>query len=284
MVNLRALLLGIGAGAALVVAVGASADESRQEVHGTLESTNVAYGAHGDFHVESDAHDSVTVETLRMDASGLGVRPDADGTPAAYHVVLVPSSGPPGADFGTAELGPDGHVRFRFDGRFDAYPSGVTTLTSFGGGTFEVRRDDVAVLSGAIPQFPPPPSPPPPGMKFHGKADLTATLSGAGAFGRIDVHVDGDGKHPGAQIKITAHVIGTLGAPFTVVAVAGGGAETTLGALKMHGRSGDGDLTLDTRHGGVIPGGGVAGLSGETIEVRNSLGVAVLTGVFPTVP
>ena len=39
-----------------------------------------------------------------------------------------------------------------------------------------------------------------------------------------------------------------------------------------------------SRRGTGIPTGSLAGLSGMTIEVRNSSGVAILIGDFPTVP
>jgi hypothetical protein len=76
----------------------------------------------------------------------------------------------------------------------------------------------------------------------------------------------------------------TNAATYTVVAIAADATETTLGTFTTSDPLGIGGFRLATAKGDTIPGGGVLSLSGQTVEVRDSGGVAVLTGAFPTIP
>jgi hypothetical protein len=259
------------------------ADELIQEVRGRLVAVDPSNGARGEFRIESRRATSSSREGLWMSASRLGVRPDADGDAAEYRAVLLDSGGTLSADFGAARLDRSGRAFLRFDTRWDEYPAGVTTLRAFGGGTFELRREGSAVLRGAIPEF----------VElgeqgsavstafFHGRSRLQATINGGSGRGDVDARAWSGRKRGEQRLRIGFRQVGTLGNPFTVVALDGAGGSTTLGEVVTRGRSGTGVLDLT---GSDIPGGGILGLSGQSVEVRNSAGTVVLTGTFPTVP
>ncbi len=282
----REWILATVVGGALIATSGARADDLEQQVDGKLVAVDTSSGARGQFRLDSHHRTAGSNETINMNASRLGALPDATGHRPVYHVFLIDSTGATATDFGAARLNKGGESQFRFDSRFDDYPSGVTTITAYGGGTFELRRDGAAVLRGSIPAFV--------GLtdqstknsraSYTGNTKLTATINGGGGRGTIQVGVHNEPKHVQQRLRIDVRAIGTLGNPFTVVALDGHGGEATLGTITTNRGAGNGALTLDTHKGDTIPGGGIVALMGQTIEVRNSQGVAVLTGTFPTAP
>jgi len=285
--KMRKWMLGAAAACAVFAAGIAVAAELDQEVRGKLVAVDTSSGARGDFRMTTVARTGGGGrEVIVMNASRLGATKDGSGNLPSYHVVLIDSSAATTADFGVARLNRNGQSYFRFDSRFDTYPSGVTTITAFGGGKFELQRDGAAVLRGDVAAFV--------GLtgtaskaaraQFHGDAKLHATINGGAGRGKIDVEAHNEPKNVNQRLRVEIHGVGKLGNPFTVVAIAADSTETTLGTIRTHGRNGEGHFELRTRRGDTIPGGGVSGLMGQTIEVRNSQGTAVLTGTFPSVP
>jgi hypothetical protein len=283
----RKWFLGAATAAAAFVVAAAHADQLDQQVRGKLAAVDVTSGARGDFRMDTVSRtNGGGRETIVMNASRLGATKDAQGNLPVYHAVLIDSAGTTTADFGAVRLNGNGQSYFRFDNRFDDYPSGVTTITAFGGGKFELQHEGSAVLRGDIHAFV--------GLTdqavkdarahFRGNANMHATINGGAGRGRIDADMQNDPKHVTQRLHVDIKMVGKLGNPFSVVALDVGGAEVVLGTIKTHGRSGEGSLKFESRHGDTIPGGGIPALLGKTIEVRNSQGTAVLTGVFPSVP
>ncbi len=200
-----------------------------------------------------------------------------------YHLFLVKTGGTDAADFGALRVGPRGFGGFRFDTRFASLPSNVTTISDYGGGTIEIRAGDTAVLTGAVPEF----------------IDIgDGSGSGAAAFGHdrealrpVDESFAGRGVilarrqdlPRGVREEMTVKCARmSSGATYTVVAIATDTTETELGTFTTSNPLGIGGFRLRTAHGDTIPGGSVLDLAGLSVEVRDSGGVAVLAGTFPT--
>ncbi len=281
----RSWMLVAPLGAAFLCTAALSDPGHDEDVHGALVAADPTSPAKGQFRIAVHGRDAAVSETIDMNASRLGAMPDATGAPPVYDVVLVGTSGTPTADFGPVRLNRGGEAKFHFDSRTDSYPSGVTTVTAFGGGTFEVRHDATVVLTGAIPPFPaPPPARPGPKSTLHADSDLSATINGGAGRGHVEADEVDDAKGTEQRLRIQIQFIGTLGNPFTVTATSSAGVVTTLGTITTKGPMGDGGLTFDTRRGDTIPDGGISALSGQTIDVKNDAGTIVITGTFPTIP
>jgi hypothetical protein len=219
-------------------------------------------------------------------ARRLGATPDAGGQLPSYHVVLIDAGATTTTDFGPVRLNRAGQAYFRFDSRFDDFPAGVTSITAYGGGTFELQHEGAAVLRGAFHSFV--------GLTeqasrdarahFHGRSRFAATINGGAGRGHIEADMHNEPRQVSQRLRIDVQNIGTAGNPFSVVALDVGGAEVVLGTIGARGGRGHGWLMFHSRRGDVIPGGGIPALLGKTIEVRNSQGTAVLTGVFPSIP
>jgi hypothetical protein len=282
----RKWMLGAVVGCAALVAGIARADFLEQDVRGKLVAVDTSSGAKGTFRLESRQRDNGTREIIVMNARHLGATPDQGGDLPSYHAVLIDSTGTNTIDFGAVRLNSYGQSYFRFDSRFDSYPAGVSTIRMFGGGKFELQRDGAAVLRGDIHEFV--------GLTdvasrqawahFHGRSKFTATINGGAGRGTIQADMLNNPTHVRQNVQIEVRLLGTLGNPFAVVALDGQGGETTLGTITTRGRRGHGALRFFTRRGDEVPAGGIPGLVGKTIEVRNSQGTVVLTGVFPSVP
>jgi hypothetical protein len=282
----RHWMLATAAAAAVLVPSIVAADVMQQIVRGRVEAVDTSSGARGDYRMEVRDINGRVEETLNFRGRRLGALPDQNGDPPVYHVVLIDSGGTKTADFGAVRLNRNGSAGLHFRSRKDDFPVGVTSLTEFGGGTFELQRDAAAVLRGTIPAFV--------GLDgdaskdafahFHGKARLTPTPDGGAARGDIQEESKNGPNRSFQRLRIAIRLVGTVANPFTVVAIDGAQNETVIGTITARGGRGEGALKFDTRQGDTIPGGGLAGLSGQTIEVRNGSNVAVLTGKFPTVP
>ena len=283
----REWLLGAATAAAVMVVGVAYADQLDQQVRGKLAAVDVTSGARGDFRMDTVARTNDNDrEVVVMNARRLGATPDSGGQLPSYHVVLIDAGATTTTDFGPVRLNRAGQAYFRFDSRFDDFPAGVTTITAYGGGTFELQHEGTAVLRGAIHAFV--------GLTgvaskearahFHGKSKMQATINGGAGRGKIDADMHNEPNHLKQRLHIDIKMVGKVGSPFSVVALDVGGAEVVLGTISTHGKSGQGSLKFESRHGDVIPGGGIPALLGKTVEVRNSQGTAVLTGVFPSIP
>jgi hypothetical protein len=274
------------AAAALAVGV-AYADQLDQQVKGRLAAVDITSGARGDFRIDTVARTNDNDrEVIVMNARRLGATPDAGGQLPSYHVVLVNADESTTTDFGAVRLNRNGQAYFRFDSRFDSYPSGVTTITAYGGGKFELQHEGTAVLRGSIHEFV--------GLTgvaskdarahFHGGSKFSATINGGAARGSMEADMHNEPNRVTQRLRVDVRLLGQLGSPFSVVALDVEGDDVVLGTITTHGQRGDGSLTFNSRRGDAIPGGGIPALLGKTIEVRNSQGTAVLTGVFPSIP
>jgi prepilin-type N-terminal cleavage/methylation domain-containing protein len=256
-------------------AVPSRPDEHDFVVRGALTPTSPG-AATGTFVVESRQLTNATDETIDVDATGLDASTE-------YRVVLVDTSNAEHA-FGATTSDARGGVAFRFDGRFHALPDGVASVTSFGGGTIELRDGDTPVLRGAIPVFATigGPTIADSSVVFHVKRPLDALPKSLPRSGSLDVRVtnaDGDRREQ-LVVEITTF---DRGATYDVVAVDAQDVATPLGAIDVAGLRGVGTLSLDTRRGDVVPGGGLAALFGARIEVRSSTGAVVLAETMPVV-
>ena len=283
----RKWFLGAATAATAVVVGVAYADQLDQQVKGKLAAEDVTSGARGEYRMDTVARtNGGGREVIVMNAKRLGATLDAGGQLPSYHVFLIDAAATTTTDFGAVRLNKDGQAYFRFDSRFDDYPAGVTTITAYGGGKFELQHEGTAILRGDIHAFV--------GLTeeasrearahFHGNSKMHATINGGAGRGKIDADMHNDPNHVTQRLRIDVQMVGKLGNPFSVVALDVGGAEVVLGTIKTHGRGGQGSLKFESRHGDTIPGGGIPALLGKTIEVRNSQGTAVVTGVFPSIP
>ena len=269
------IVAGLIAAATFAVAVTAEARTvTRKFVQGRM--TPVAQGGveHGAFRMKiisrgSGAH----AERIEATAKRLNVSGATAQNPPSFHVFLIKSGGSGAADFGAMRVNRRGNAAFIFDTRraSNSLPSGVNTIVDFGGGTIEVRdAGGTAVCAGNIPQFNV--------IVGKGQARLQPVSQSFGGGGLISID----------RIDTPAGVKEFLGidckrlagrTAYTAVAIASDSSETTIGGFTTK-RSGDGGLRLKDSN---IPGGGVMGLAGQTVEIRDANG-AVLTGTFPTLP
>jgi len=257
----------------------AGAGVVRSAVHGKLDPVTQGGAERGRFRlVVGDRSNSSHIEKVEVDARHL------DST-LEYHVFLVKTGGTDAADFGAMRINAGGHAGLRFTTRLTTLPSGVTTISDYAGGTVEVRDGSTAVLSGTVPSF----------------IGLTDDGShGAAAFGRdssrlaaVDASFRGRGQMtarrqnlPGGvreEFRLTCGRMSTA-TTYSVVVIAADTTETTLGTFTTSDPLGLGGFRLATAKGDTIPGGGVLGLAGLTVEVRDSGNSAVLRGTFPTIP
>jgi len=283
----REWLLGAATAAAVMVVGVAYADQLEQQVKGKLAAVDVTSGARGEFRMDTMARtNGAGREVVVMNARRLGATADSGGQLPSYHVVLIDAGATTTTDFGPVRLNHAGQAYFRFDSRFDDFPAGVTTITAYGGGTFELQHEGTAVLRGDIHAFV--------GLTeqaskdarahFHGGSRMHATINGGAGRGHIEADMHNEPNQVSQRLRVDIQMVGKLGSPFSVVALDVGGAEVVLGTITTHGRSGQGSLMFHSRRGDVVPGGGIPALLGKTIEVRNSQGTAVVTGVFPSIP
>lgn len=238
---------------------------------GTLDRSN---GGHAE-HIE------VFVRRLDMTVANAPVRP---ALRPEYRVFLIKEDGTGEADFGAMRVNRHGSGRLLFDTRRVALPAGVTTITDFGGGTMEVRRGDLAVLSGEVPYFI--------GINDDGGAGQATFSHDRSLLRSIDAEFAGRGEMVarrqnvpnGAKEEFRVTCRRMLNATtYTLVAISDESTETEIGSFTTSDPLGIGGLRLATANGDTIPGGGVLALAGQSVEVRDAGGVAILRGRFPTI-
>lgn len=260
----------------------------RQFVHGRLAAVDELSASRGKFRLVSQARDNGDArEAIEVACGPMDVERDDEGGRPEYRLVLTSSDGGTTADFGSFVLARRGRAGFRWSTRFDTYPDGVTTITAFSGGTIEVRRDGEAVLTGEVPTFRGPGDENDEGTGARGvrrdASRLRPTEAGGRAHGGIEARYANTPRGENEQVRVQAVNLSRDGSPYAVVCIDGSSNETTLGEMSPRGRFGEARLALDTRDGDEIPGGGgVTGLSEQTVEVRDVNGTVVLTGPFPT--
>lgn len=250
---------------------------TRQVVKGPLEDVSADDGRQrGRFRLAMFENDAGRTYE-RIDAGGLRLDRDDE-----YHVFLTKSDGTGEADFGAMRVSRFGYGAFRWDTRRDEFPSGVTTIGDYGGGTIELRSGDTVVLTGDVPQF----------------VDLDDDADGAATVGRdrsrlqpVDDTFRGHGvidarrRNAPAGVREDVRVMCKrmeAGATYTLVAIAEDASETEVGTFTTSDPLGIGGFRLSTQAGDTIPGGGVLALAGLDVEVRDADGAAVLAGTFPT--
>ncbi len=211
----------------------------------------------------------------------------------AFRLFLTDATGARTVEFGTTAAHANGDrlyslprvgkgLVFGFLSRFLSYPDGVSSVTEFGGGTIEVRLDGGPVLRGSIPQFVLPDGPNVPGSSASYRAVVALAPPGADTadLGSIDAQIRNDPGGTSEQLTIDALGLDPADGPFTVVAVGGDVGSKVLGTLSPGRPRGHLGLVFDTRRGDVLPAGGVLGLAGSTLEIRD-VGGTVLAGTLP---
>ena len=263
--------------AAAIAGSGSPADAGvqRQVVRGAIHATAGESSSRGRFRMMvADRSGGAHVERLEAFARRLDRSADTE-----FHVVLVSSDGLSTADFGAMRVNRFGFGFLLFDSRREDLPAGAATLTDFGGGTIEVRDGDTAVLSGDIPAFGGGEA----GSNVFGhdrqrliSTDLSFAGRGVIVARRQEIALD-----EREEVRVTCARMES-GATYTVVVVAEDTTETELGTFTTSDPLGLGGFRLSTAHGDTIGGGGVLGLAGQRVEVRDADSNVVLEGTFPS--
>ena len=285
---MRSTLLAAGlavAGLALFTGTAEARLVTTEAVRGRLDPTDDTSDALGRFHMVVRTRGDASAEQFLLEARGLDATRDGSGNLPSYHAFAVTSDGNTQADFGEIFLSSRGGARFRFSSPREEFPSGVTTLKDFAGGTVEVRLGDSIILSGRVPDFL--------GVddgngsgsgaraRIVGTNRLQATADGGRARGRITAAYANTPNGEFEEVVVGCDNLGYRGRTFTVVVIDGQRNETTLGTMTTRTYDSVGLLDLSTRAGDAIPGPGVRRMGGWTVEVRDARGTAWLTGTFP---
>ncbi len=93
------------------------------------------------------------IDVVQAAARNLDVSGATASNPPSFHVYLVTSDSSTSADFGKMRVNRHGKGGFMFDTRFGStLPSGVTSLSTFSGGTIEIHDGSgTVVLSATLP-------------------------------------------------------------------------------------------------------------------------------------
>jgi hypothetical protein len=271
-----AALASLGAGALV------RAGNIEQSVHGRLSAEGVRTRAV--YHISAHKNEQDRVkEEVRVEAKKLDTTRDDQGNPPDYHLWLVTKDGAE-SDFGFMFLNRGGNARLHFDSKHDAYPTGVTTVTSFGEGKIQIRAGATVVLEGTLPPFVKPGDAPTEGSEttIEDKSRLAPTATDSRSAGEVQARYRNNGHEAVETVKVRCQRMPGSASPYSVVAIAADSTVTELfTGLRPRSRNGEFHATLDTRGGYDIPGGGVLALSEQSVEVRDKDGNAVLTGKFP---
>jgi hypothetical protein len=267
----RFLAAGLVAVVTFAVAVVAEARTIHfNNVMGRMPPVAQGGSEHGAFRMKVRDVGGNHAEQIEAIARGLNTTGASRQNPPNFHVFLVKSDGSAAADFGAMRVNLHGNGSFLFDSRHMSYPSGVTTIVDYVGGKIEVRdASGTAVCSGTVPAF----------DYVVGDAasrlqPVSSSVSGGGAIG---VHRMATPNATREQLAIACRGL-TANTAYTAVAIAADTTETQIGTFTTN-RRGMGGLRLQDS---AIPGGGLMGLAGQTVEIRDASG-AVLTGTFPTI-
>lgn len=282
--------IGIGAlavVASLAITALVEAGFVRQAVNGRLPAVDTESRAKGTFHIGSVAADNGNArERILVEAKHLDATADSGGNLPDYHLVLTTQAGAE-TDFGSLRLSARGRGRYEFNSRNDTYPEGVTTVTSFGAGSIEVRLDGTAVLSALVPTFRRPGDTNGGGSGAIGVRRDTNRLTPVTTPSRLRCFVEAryasTPRGTNEQIKVQVEGLDRAAAPYALVVIDGSSNETQLFELSPHGRFRQDRGVIDTREGDTIPGGSVTDLSDLSVELRDKDGNAVMTGTFPTI-
>lgn len=285
--NLRAVAVLAVAFALAGAAVPSIAGATRAAVHGKFTAQIDGDDAAGRFnisHRESDKGailDRIEVGAVKLDATA-----DSGGLLPVYDVVLVSADAATTANFGSMRLSKKGKAAFLFTTRVSALPDGVTDVTMFEGGTIEIRTGDTVVLSAEIPSFiGPNDENAGSGGAFRRDTErLAPAADGIRTRGMVGARYANTPRGVHEQIWVQAERLERNKGPYSLIAIDAALAEIEICSLAAHGRNGADVITIDTRRGDEIPGGGsVKDLSGQSVELRDKDGNVVCTGTFPDV-
>jgi hypothetical protein len=200
-----------------------------------------------------------------------------------YRVVLTNELGD--IRFTAGQMHPARHAPESFWWSYDRPPQSIATWRDLSGGTVEILdHTDAVVLRGAIPHFATLTGPNEPGasLAYHAAVVLTPGPYLRLKRGLLDVRATADAAGTSEDMTLTVTTFDRLADRADVVAIAGG-VETRLGTIRLSGDRGTGTLVLDTSQGDTIPGGSLAALAGQRVDVRDETGAVLLTGTFPSV-
>lgn len=142
---------------AATLCVGGAVANARATITGTrgqLHATTRGGSEAGRYKMFEISRSRATADRIEADARGLNVAGSTRGNRPAFHVFLIKSDGSAAADFGAMRVNRQGNAAFVFDSRRVSFPSGVTTITDYSGGTIEVRdASNAAVLSATLGSF-----------------------------------------------------------------------------------------------------------------------------------
>jgi hypothetical protein len=271
----KVVVAGLVAAVTFAAAVVAEARTiSRSMVQGRMAPVAQSGVEHGAFRMKViNRGNGAHAERIEATARRLNVSGATAQNPPSFHVFLVKSDGSGAADFGAMRVNRRGNAGFIFDTRraSNSLPSGVNTIVDYAGGTIEVRDGGgTAVCAGTIPEFNV--------VVGDGQSRLQAVSSSVTGAGQIDVHRLATPNTTRERLTIACRRLAS-NTSYTAVAIAADTTETTIGTFTTNGRGFGGLRLADSS----IPGGGVMGLAGLTVEIRDASG-AVLTGTFPTIP
>jgi hypothetical protein len=142
---------------AAALCAGATVANARATITGTrgqLSPTASNGTEAGRYRLVEISRSRATADRIETQARGLNVSGATRGNRPAFHVFLIKSDGSAAADFGAMRVNRQGNAAFVFDSRRVSFPSGVTTITDYSGGTIEVRdSSNSAVLADTLGTF-----------------------------------------------------------------------------------------------------------------------------------
>ena len=146
-----AAVVAVSALAALALARGATISFD----HGHMSSPDVEnLRTRGRYKLMEITRGTASVERVEAHARHLDMSAVTADTPANFHVWLTTSDTLTSTDFGQMQVNRHGNARFLLDSRQTALPEGVTSVTTYAGGTIEVRdAAGATVLSATIGTF-----------------------------------------------------------------------------------------------------------------------------------
>jgi hypothetical protein len=142
---------------AATLCAGATVANARATITGTrgqLNPTARNGSETGRYKLTEITRSRAFADRIEAEARGLNVAGATRGNRPAFHVFLIKSDGSAAADFGAMRVNRRGNAAFLFDSRRASFPSGVTTITDYSGGTIEVRdSSNSAVLAATLGTF-----------------------------------------------------------------------------------------------------------------------------------
>jgi len=248
------------------------------EVYGRFVALLAPFNAPGSYRFRTDEYENGEVRN-RLVVRAPGLLTGANTS--VYRVRVINAAGNRFVELGEMTREPRTGASLQLDTRRAALPSGIVRWSEFNGGLIEVRiggsvrlRGDIAPLAGVDQDIPP---------VGHARSAATIQLTSTGGrgIGVLTVAVEQFPNRRTQRLRVRVVDLPRAGAPYTMVATAPSGTRTTLGTFATRSPSGAGGFGIDTRRGRHPPGFNAVRLGGQTVEVLDRGGAAVLTGTFP---